>query len=376
MKIGLYIHIPFCVSKCYYCDFLSFARPEMQEAYTSALINEIKNYAALLGKHYTVQSLFIGGGTPTVLPPVLLDKICMALIQHFQIAPDAEWTIEANPGTVTNDHVRIINTYPISRISLGLQSTHNSLLKSIGRCHTFEDWHRSYSLIKTNTSCDLNADIMFALPSQTYEAFQDTLKILTTYPLEHLSLYSLIIEEGTKFGRLYDVGELIGCDEHQDRQMYHHAKAYLKDKGYQQYEISNWAKTGKACRHNILYWKREPYIGLGLGAHSFFEDTRYHNEEQIEKYIQADGCLKVLQIDHEIITKAMAMQEFMFLGLRMTQGISIDAFSRQFGVDLFDIYENPLNKWIKHHVLVKNNDSLRLSDYGMDVCNEVFSSFL
>lgn len=376
MKIGLYIHIPFCKSKCYYCDFLSFPNLDLQAAYTEALIKEIHNYAQKLGKAYTVKSVFIGGGTPTMLPPVLLGKICEAITYNFSLEPDVEWTIEANPGTITPDIISVIKTYPINRISLGLQSTHNRLLKAIGRIHTFEEWDKSFYLLKNQTTCVINSDIMFALPTQTFKEFKNTLEVLAAYPLDHLSLYALIIEEGTKLGDLYDKGELSLATDVLDRKMYHYAKDYLKEIGYTQYEISNWAKEGKACKHNILYWERDPYIGIGLGAHSFFDNRRYHNEDTIEKYIHAEGNLSLLKLEEERITRAMAMREFMFLGLRMTQGISIASFHHTFGIDLFTIYKSQLDKWIKQQVLVKNKDKLALTDYGMDVCNEIFSSFL
>lgn len=376
MKIGLYIHIPFCMSKCYYCDFLSFPKADLQIIYTETLIKEIQNYAKKLNKRYTIKSIFIGGGTPTMLSPVLLDKICEAITCNFLIEPSAEWTIEANPGTLTQDTINVIKTYPITRISLGLQSTHNRLLKTIGRWHTFEEWEQSFALLKNHTNCEINSDIMFALPTQTIKEFKNTLQTLAAYPLDHISLYALIIEEGTKFGDLYDKGELSLVQEETDRKMYHYAKDYLKDIGYMQYEISNWSRLGKACKHNILYWERDHYIGLGLGAHSFFENIRYHNEDNLEKYIEKDGNLSFLKLEEEIITSEMAMQEFMFLGLRMTKGISREKFYNTFKRDLFDVYKSQLDKWIKHRILIKNNDNIFLSDYGMDVCNEVFSSFL
>ncbi|WP_069997930.1 radical SAM family heme chaperone HemW [Cellulosilyticum sp. I15G10I2] len=376
MKIGIYIHIPFCISKCYYCDFLSFPKPEIQSDYCRVLIEEIKNQAKLIYKKHTIKTIFIGGGTPMMLPPLLLDEICLTITEHFILETDVEWTIEANPGTITADCMHIINAYPINRISLGLQSTHNRLLKLIGRRHTFEEWAKSISLLKENTTCSLNSDIMFALPTQTLAEFQETLEVVASYDLDHISLYALIIEEGTRFWEMYQQGEFELIDEETDRKMYHYAKAYLKSLGYMQYEISNWSKPRKACKHNILYWKREPYIGIGLGAHSFFEGIRYHNETKMEKYLQSSGQIQYLKREQEVISQEVAMQEFMFLGLRMTEGISITDFNKTFKTDLFNVYKSQINKWIKLKILVKNKDNLFLSDYGMDICNEVFSSFL
>jgi oxygen-independent coproporphyrinogen-3 oxidase len=376
MKIGLYIHIPFCVSKCHYCDFLSFPKSELHGVYTEVLIKEIKNYAKVLGSLYTVKSVFMGGGTPTMLPPLLLAAICEAVTDSFHLEPDAEWTIEANPGMISKDILQVIKTYPINRVSLGLQSTHNRLLKVIGRRHTFEDWEKSIDSLKQQTNCAINTDLMFAIPSQTILEFEQTLQQVGKYELDHLSVYGLILEEGTRFWDLYHQGQLELVDELTDREMYHYAKNYLNAMGYKQYELSNWAREGKTCKHNILYWQREEYIGVGLGSHSFLNHTRYHNETDIQKYVEMNGNLNLLKQEQEYITQKMAIEEFMFLGLRMTEGVSLQNFKELFREDLLNVYKSQLNKWIKHGVLVKNKDRICLSDYGMDICNEVFSSFL
>ena len=239
MQIGLYFHIPFCASKCYYCDFLSFAKKEEQAHYIEALIKEIEKTSEGLPEDLTIKSIFIGGGTPTVLPPFLLDQLMQAITSHFKLEPYCEWTIEANPGTIEEDKLKVLSKYPITRISLGLQSTHDDLLKRIGRQHTFKDWEESIALIKKHTNWAINTDLMFALPGQSLEDFKQSLEKVADYQLEHLSVYALIIEEGTHFGNLYDAGKLQEVPEELDRQMYHLAQAYLKEKGYEQYEISN-----------------------------------------------------------------------------------------------------------------------------------------
>ena len=281
MEIGLYIHIPFCTSKCFYCDFLSFPKEEAQEAYIDALIAEIKSYGKSLKSTVVIRSIFIGGGTPTVLSPFLLDRLAAAITENFNLSPQLEWTIEANPGTLTKEKVEVMSRYPINRISMGLQTTHDHLLKKIGRRHSFNDWEESFNLVKQYTNCAINADLMFALPGQTLEAFKETLETVTAYNLDHLSVYALIIEEGTCFGNLYEAGKLEEVSEDLDREMYHMAQAYLKEKGYIQYEISNWSKPGKACAHNLIYWRGIPYLGLGLGARSLWNNTRYANEEDL-----------------------------------------------------------------------------------------------
>ncbi len=376
MPIGLYIHIPFCASKCYYCDFLSFKKHEKQEAYIDALIQEMEQTKKDLASGTTIKSIFIGGGTPTVLPPLLLDKLLSAIMQNFVLEADAEWTIEANPGTLEIEKIQILNKYPITRISLGLQSSHDDLLKKIGRIHTFKDWEENIKHIKQYTSWQINTDLMFALPGQTLEDFLETLRVVTAYDIDHLSVYALIIEEDTTFYKLYEQGQLEVASDELDRQMYHAAQNYLKDKGYIQYEISNWAKSGKSCKHNEIYWKLEPYIGLGLGAHSLMSHTRYYNEMNLEAYLSAGGNLSLLRKEEEQLTKEMAMQEYMFLGLRLLEGIDTLAFEKRFGESIWQVYNQQLTKWIKYEVLVKDKERIYLSPYGLDVCNEVFASFL
>ena len=376
MEIGLYIHIPFCTSKCFYCDFLSFPKEEAQEAYIEALIAEIKSYGESLQSTVVIRSIFIGGGTPTVLPPFLLERLAKAITTYFKLSPELEWTIEANPGTLTKEKVEVMSRYPINRISMGLQTTHEHLLKRIGRTHSFKDWEESYQLIRQYTNCSINADLMFALPGQTMEEFKTTLETVTQYDLDHLSVYALIIEEGTCFGNLYEQGKLEAVSEELDREMYHYAQDFLKAKGYEQYEISNWAKPGKACQHNLIYWHRVPYLGLGLGARSMWENIRYANEENLKAYIAAHGEISKIRHEEEVLTQEMAMEEFMFLGLRLLEGISERAFEKQFGKSVWEVYEKQLNKWLTYNVLIKEGDHIKLTPYGLDVCNEVFSSFL
>ncbi|MBE6022811.1 MAG: oxygen-independent coproporphyrinogen III oxidase [Cellulosilyticum sp.] len=376
MQIGLYFHIPFCASKCYYCDFLSFPRQKEQERYIEALIQEIEKTSESLPLGTSVKSIFIGGGTPTVLPPFLLDRLMKAIVTHFKLEIDCEWTIEANPGTIELEKIEVLKQYPITRISLGLQSTHNDLLKAIGRLHRFEDWEESIRLIRSHTAWHINTDLMFGLPGQSFEAFKETLEIISTYNLEHLSVYALIIEEGTHFGDLYNEGKMEEVSEILDRQMYHYAQDYLKTQGYEQYEISNWAKPGHRCQHNLVYWQCEPYIGLGLGAHSLFEGKRFYNEENLENYVVAAGDLSLLRHDEEILTQKMMMEEYLFLGLRLIEGIDETDFEKKFGQSIWDTYPSQLKKWISQGALVHDKKRIYLSHYGLDVCNEIFSSFL
>ena len=376
MQIGLYFHIPFCASKCYYCDFLSLPRSKEQESYIEALIMEIEKTSKSLPSDTRIKSIFIGGGTPTVLPPFLLEQLMMAITKHFKLEPYCEWTIEANPGTLDEAKMEVLKKYPITRISLGLQSTHDALLKRIGRIHTFKEWEESIRLIRKYTKWQINTDLMFALPEQTLEAFKETLETVVTYDLEHISIYALIIEEGTQFGEWYEKGQLQEVSEELDREMYHMAQTFLREKGYEQYEISNWSKPGKKCQHNIVYWRCEPYLGLGLGAHSLYEGKRYYIEEDIKRYIDCQGDINKIRYEEEQITDKMAMEEYVFLGLRLLEGIDENRFEEKFGKAIWTVYPEPLQKWIRLGLLIHKDNRIYLSDYGLDVCNEIFSSFL
>lgn len=376
MKIGLYVHIPFCHSKCYYCDFLSFPNKGQEEIYVDALVKEIQHYGLKVRGLHTIGSLFIGGGTPTVLPPFLLDRVLEAIRLNFDIEEDAEWTVESNPGTILEEHVESFKKNGVNRVSLGLQAVQNYQLKQIGRIHIFEDWKRSIMLLRSHGMTNINTDIMFALPNQTMEEWQDTVETMIAYELPHISAYSLIIEEGTVFGKKYEEGTLKTIDEETDRQMYTFVKERLKEAGYTQYEISNWAKDGLNCRHNELYWECGFYLGLGLGAHGYMDGIRYHNTVAFNDYLTAKGQSDKLVVERETITSKIAMEEYMFLGLRMLKGISIGEFYKKFGGSIFEIYREPIEKWMKEGILIHNKDRLFLSEIGIDLSNQVFVSFL
>lgn len=376
MDIGLYFHIPFCHSKCYYCDFLSFAKKNNQEQYIDALIKEMAHTSQSLPPDTQITTLFIGGGTPTVLSPALIDKLFKGIMTYFNLTPDCEWTIESNPGTLDEEKIRVMKDYPVTRISMGLQSTHDSLLKKTGRRHCFREWQESLALVRKYTKWQVNADLMFALPGQTFEDFEQTLREIIPYQLEHLSIYALIIEEGTVFGELYNKGQLKEVSEELDRQMYHYAQKFLKEQGYKQYEISNWAYEGKECMHNRVYWTLKPYIGLGLGAHSYYQNRRFFNVEDLEKYITAQGNLNKLRVEEEIVSTQKAMEEYLFLGLRMIQGVSKKDFKMRFNREIGEVYPDQIAHWLEMGLLKEDNETYYLSSYGLDVCNEVFASFI
>ncbi|MEF9959025.1 MAG: radical SAM family heme chaperone HemW [Niameybacter sp.] len=376
MKIGLYVHIPFCHSKCYYCDFLSFPKREKEEEYVNTLIAEIANYGKKFMGVHTVKSLFIGGGTPTVLSPFLLDRLCEALRTHFVFEADIEWTIEANPGTILEEHTEIFKKHGVNRVSLGLQAAQNHLLKDIGRIHTYEEWVQSIERLRRVGITNLNTDIMFSLPGQTLLEWQGTLKKMVEMNLPHLSAYSLIIEEGTAFGDRYEQGIMKETEEALDRNFYEYVKAYLKEEGYVQYELSNWSKPGFECEHNKVYWNCEPYLGLGLGAHSYMDQKRFHNTTDFLAYLETDGNIEEIVVETETISTKMAMEEFMFLGLRLCEGISIADFEQRFGCNLFEVYGKQIEKWMDQGMIVHNRDKIYLSEVGKDVSNQIFTTFL
>ncbi|MGL4739068.1 MAG: radical SAM family heme chaperone HemW [Cellulosilyticaceae bacterium] len=376
MRIGLYVHIPFCKMKCHYCDFLSFPKHHDYESYVEALCQELANYGKrVLGVH-TISSIFIGGGTPTVLPPFLLEKIGQTINASFTLEPDLEWTIEANPGTIVEEHAVVFKRIGINRVSLGLQAMQPCLLKKLGRIHSLDAWDESITILRKHGIKRINTDLMFSLPGQTLEDWQQTLSYVVDHDISHISAYALIIEEGTPFYDAYERGELILPDEEVDRQMYHYAQSYLGERGYEQYEISNWAKEGEACRHNILYWQQGNYIGAGLGAHGYLEGKRYHNTTDMSSYIDARGRYDVLVVEEEVITKQMAMEEFMFLGLRMRSGVDALDFNVRFGQTLMEVYGDVIEGWIKEKALIHHNERVYLTDFGLDIANQVYASFL
>ncbi|MGL4361917.1 MAG: radical SAM family heme chaperone HemW [Cellulosilyticaceae bacterium] len=376
MKIGLYVHIPFCKSKCYYCDFLSFSKTDKMEQYIEALRNEIEWYGnSVRGKH-TIRSIFIGGGTPTVLPPFLIEKLCQTLTEKFEIESDCEWSIEVNPGTITKEHIDIFEKVGINRVSIGLQACQNTLLKQIGRIHDYSDWEETIELLQKSKINNISTDLMFGLPGQTLLDWKNTLKKVINANVKHISAYSLIIEEGTYFSKLDEEGKLTLPSEDVEREMYQYAKMFLKKNAFEHYEISNWAKPGYISKHNTSYWKQIPYIGVGLGAHGYLDNIRTRNTRNMESYLINNGMPDLIRRIESVQTVQMDMEEYMFLGLRMIEGISIKEFYNRFNVDLFEIYGDTLNGWIKQKKMVNHNGSIYLTEEGIDVSNQIFMSFL
>ncbi len=373
-NIGLYIHIPFCRQKCLYCDFPSWAGKEGQmQGYVDALEKEIRSR----GKQYAdrkVVSVFFGGGTPTTLSIPMLEQLMSAVLESWDITSDAEITTEANPGTLDREMAESLKKMGFNRLSMGVQAWQNRLLKGLGRIHTIEAFQENFKAVREAGFDNVNTDLMFALPNQTMADWQETVQNIVALQPEHISAYSLIIEEGTPFFDRYEKGELVPANEDLDREMYHWLIGYLAENGYEQYEISNFAKKGRQSRHNRIYWQAEEYLGMGLGSHSYMEGERFHNPYDLPEYMERDVFL--LKEDIEIITEEDATAEFMFLGLRLTEGVSFERFSQRFGKGMKDIYGSQIAELEKDSLLEEDEVGIRLTRRGVDISNLVFEKFL
>ena len=380
-ELELYLHIPFCVQKCAYCDFLSApAGDAAKEEYVDALKQEIKRYRKM-ARSYRVSSVFVGGGTPSILSCGQILEIFKTLRQVFAIQSDAEITIEANPGTVTKEKLAAWKQAGINRISFGLQSVKNEELKMLGRIHTYEEFRESYDLARQAGFENLNVDLISAIPGQSVQSWEETLRTVAELGPEHISAYSLIIEEGTKFYQWYREGKQSEGhpalpDEEVERTMYEQTQEILNEYGFHRYEISNYAKEGKECRHNLGYWNRTQYLGIGLGASSLIADTRYHLCTDLTSYIERIESGEDLREEIEVLTKEEMVEEFMFLGLRKMQGVSRTRFEHCFGNPIEEVYGDALNKLTEEGLLEIEGDHIRLTKRGIDVSNSVFCEFL
>ena len=373
--LEIYIHIPFCVKKCNYCDFLSApADRETQRSYMEALLKEIAR-RAVEARGKKVVSIFIGGGTPSIVEPKLLASVVEQVKGYYAVAEDAEITMELNPGTADEEALVCYLKAGINRLSIGLQSAVDTELKTLGRIHTFEQFLKVYEMARKVGFVNVNVDLMSALPGQSLNSYRHTLKtVISLTPLpEHISAYSLIVEEGTVFGALAEKGALQLPTEDTERQMYEETEEILLKKGYHRYEISNYAKEGYACRHNCGYWTRVPYLGFGIGAASLMEETRFVNDSNLQEYLkaplQARKDIQKLSIQEQ-------MEEFMFLGLRMTCGVSEQAFAEKFGKSVQDIYGSVIAQNEKDGLLVRADGRICLTHRGLDLSNYVMAQFL
>ncbi len=385
----LYLHIPFCARKCGYCDFLSGpADKETQRQYMEALFQEVRQVGqkSELPPQYAketagsrVTSVFIGGGTPSLVEPGWIEALLAEIRAAFSLEEGAEITLEANPGTLSAQKLRRYRGAGINRLSMGLQSMDNTELERIGRIHTREEFLSNYYWAREAGFSNINVDLMSALPGQTALSWEETLRQTAALGPEHISAYSLIVEEGTPFWELYGSRPWLLPSEEEDREMYHRTKTLLEAAGYERYEISNYARPNAECTHNIGYWTRIPYLGLGLGASSFYGEQRFSNTREMTRYLAAaktEDMPERIRENTEFLTRQDAMEEFMFLGLRLTRGIRKEDFRRAFGQGVEEIYGTVLERFTEQGLMLWTGEGWRLSEWGLDVSNTVLAEFL
>lgn len=398
-KLEIYVHIPFCAKKCAYCDFLSFpGNMRMRREYTDKLLEEIRIQSSFV-REYQVDTIFLGGGTPSVLDVTDITAIMGTLKEHFDIAPDAEITIEVNPGTVKMEGLVAYREAGINRVSMGLQSADDTELRYLGRIHTYDEFLKSFQRVRMAGFTNVNVDLISAIPGQTPESWRNTLKKTAMLKPEHISAYSLIVEEGTPFydrygghvemesyemsqeerRRLMALPDL--PDEDTEREMYYMTRNCLAEQGYERYEISNYARPGFECRHNVGYWTGTGYLGLGLGASSYLEGCRFHNTSDFQSYVsahlddEAEFC-QALRQDMEQLSVKSKMEEFMFLGLRLTRGVSVEGFITRFGQSIRNVYGGVIDKLEREGLLEHKNGYYHLTERGLDLSNYAMSLFL
>lgn len=411
-KLGIYIHIPFCAKKCDYCDFLSAPSDyKTMESYTKALIKEIELNKEKMAE-YLVDTVFIGGGTPSILEENLMVDMIETLKNNCNLDKNYEMTIECNPGTVTEKKLKAYKKAGINRLSFGLQSADNKELAAIGRIHTYEEFLDSYTVARKCGFENINIDLMSALPRQSVETYRNTLEKIIDLKPEHISAYSLIIEDGTKMKdrveKALALGKNILPDEDEERKMYYLTEELLNEAGYKRYEISNYSKQDFECQHNIGYWKRKEYLGFGIGAASLYKEMRYNNVSDLKVYLDklhgvqgqvSDDVLNNFNNDKEKMLEHMSgdriyeshldikeklqhlskeeqIEEQMFLGLRMVEGVSVKNFNENFGLEFDDIYGEVTKKLIDEGLLERFDEHIRLTKKGIDVSNYVMSEFL
>lgn len=364
----LYLHIPFCVRKCRYCDFLSFpAEDAARNAYLRALRRDIRETSAVYGNE-TVTSIFFGGGTPSVLPADALPELLAELRSGFSLREDCEITVECNPGTLSEEKLRAYREAGVNRLSMGVQSSHDAELRRLGRIHTWREAVEAFGMARSAGFRNLSVDVMMSLPGQTLSDYEETLQKVIALSPEHISAYDLIIEEGTGFGKWYEEEPGAFPDEDVSCRMYRRTVELLSEAGYRQYEISNYARPGFESRHNYGYWSNEAYLGLGLGASSYVPPRRFRNTSDWKQYLQAN------QIEEEtVLTGREQQEEFFFLGLRRTAGISREAFAARFPEADFAPYEQVLLRYAEKGLVTRKNGRYALTVDGMLLSNRIFT---
>lgn len=369
-NVELYLHIPFCVIKCDYCDFLSIsAGEEVQRQYLDAMVREIRN---TILENAVIDTIFIGGGTPTVVPAVWIAQIMDILRERFTVAENAEISMEANPGTVSEEALKIYRESGINRLSFGCQSADDRELKLLGRIHSFHEFLESYHMAREAGFQNINVDLMSGIPEQTVSSWEKTLDQILKLRPEHISAYSLIVEEGTPFWKR----KLNLPEEEEERYMYEYTAERLKQAGMEQYEISNYALPGYICRHNVGYWKRIPYYGFGIGAASLKDEMRFSNTTVWNEYLENSGEPEKIRKNIEKLSIEDQMAETMFLGLRMMEGVSERAFADRFGRSITEVYGTVIEKYEKTGFLKQEQGRVFLTRQGISVSNHIMADFL
>lgn len=366
----IYIHIPFCARKCDYCDFVSFVTDsDTRKRYFDMLIKEIEFKAESTGK-FPVDSVFFGGGTPSMADKQDIARVLETIRKHYKFTDEPEITIEMNPNSASGDKLRAYKAMGINRVSIGLQSADDNELKALSRLHNYEEFLKTYDQARRAGFDNINVDLMSAIPGQTVASFERTLSRVISLNPEHISAYSLILEEGTPFYERYFDGQGLP-DEDTDREMYKLAGTLLQKAGYNRYEISNYSKPGFECRHNTGYWRRVPYTGFGLSAASLYDEIRYAKHSNLKAYLEGD-----FSEEKTVLLPKDIMEEFMFLGLRMTSGVSKEEFKDSFGLSVYDEYGKQINKLNKEGLMIDSGDRLYLNEKGLDVANYCMSEFI
>ncbi len=375
--LGLYVHIPFCAEKCYYCDFNSYKikRNDEKKEYLLSLSKEMKLYKnEFKDKQFT--SIFLGGGTPSILNTEELEILMNSIFDNFNINSNAEITIECNPGTLNQDKLTKMKDLGINRLSIGLQTTKNKYLKNIGRIHTYEQFEKNYKQAIEVGFDNINIDLMYSLPNQTFEDWKETLgKIIDLNP-KHISAYSLILEEDTKLYKMYEEDKFNPIDEEVDIKIYEYTINRLRENGYHQYEISNYAKEGYECKHNVLYWKCENYLGLGAGASGYINNTRYCNVENIEEYKDMIEMKKKPIQEKNDLTNKDKIEEYIIMALRMNEGININEFENKFNENFKQKYNHILEKLKNENLIEEQNNHIRFTQRGREISNSILIEFI
>lgn len=374
--LGLYIHIPFCVTKCKYCDFNSF-KIDLNEKikYLNYLGEEMKLYKEEI-KNREIDSVFVGGGTPSILNENEINILFEKIKENFNIKSNAEITMECNPGTLTLNKLKVMKKSGVNRLSIGLQAVQNHHLKYIGRIHTFEEFEKNYHDAKQMGFDNINIDLMYALPNQSREDWMESLEKVVKLNPTHISAYSLILEENTELFKMYERDEFNLLDENTDIEMYEYTINYLKSHGYNQYEISNYAKDNFECKHNVLYWKCEEYVGIGASASGYFNGIRYNNICELDNYEKMilEGE-KPIEWEEKLSIKD-EIEESIFLGLRMNEGIQISNFKEKYNFDFEKEYKNEIEKLSKMELIEIDNNRMKLTQKGREISNSIFVEFI